>query len=82
METDFSMRQAMETKRWKDVRLSIFYATNRDSDKAWSGDLKQKIEGHMTLYLDSKYQDSGSEVRNQKMECHTTFHLERKFKLI
>jgi len=45
-------------------------------------DVNQKMEGHMTFYLESKYQDSGSEVGNQKVECHTTFHLERKFKLI
>ena len=30
----------------------------------------------MTFYLESKDQDSRSEDRNQKMESHTTFHLE------
>ena len=36
----------------------------------------KKIEGHMTFYLESKYQDSRSEEENQKMGCHTTPHLE------
>ena len=41
-----------------------------------SGDDNRKIEGHMTFYLESKYQDSRSENRNPKMGCHTTSHLE------
>ena len=36
----------------------------------------EKIEGHMTLYLDSENQESKSEDGNQKIECHTTFYLE------
>jgi hypothetical protein len=44
-------------------------------------DVTHKMEGHMTFYLESRYQDARSEEGNQKMESRTTFHLERKFKL-
>jgi len=43
--------------------------------------VNQKIEGHMTLYLESKQQVSKSQDKNQKMECHTTPHLTRKLQL-
>ncbi len=44
------------------------------------GQVIEKIEGHMTFYLEKRYQDSMSEDGNQKMECHMTLHLDRNFK--
>jgi hypothetical protein len=63
MGTDFFMRQAIEIVRWKDVCLSIL--------QLW-----EKMEGHTTFHLESKYQHSRAEDRDQKMGCHTTPHLE------
>jgi hypothetical protein len=77
--TDFLACQPMETKRWKDVRLSISYAKNRDSDKMpGSGDLKQKIESHMTFYLECANRDPMAEDVTHKMEGHMTFYLKGK----
>jgi hypothetical protein len=51
-------------------RGTSFYLLSKES-RFW-----QKIEGHMTFYLERKNPDSKSEGENQEMECHTTFHLE------
>jgi hypothetical protein len=39
-------RQATETKRWKDARITILK-------------LREEIEGHMTFYLESKNENPG-----------------------
>lgn len=61
MRTDFLMRQAMQTKRWKDERLSISQVKNQDSGKMPDPeDQNQKIESHMTFHLESKNQNPGT----------------------